>query len=178
MRSAALQTRGGMSKQLGVANQVQDKLIRELYNAGLNIYRISTALDLPINIVREAFGGTVEPYPKKPIDENLVDKILYENNYPVALEIVISNEKERYAEYSKLEQNCLNIMNKLLSYYASQPIGVDIRSDQFTAKLASDFIKATHSARQELIQKYAIDKQMEEREMLKVEFIDSDTKGV
>ena len=64
-------------------------------------------------------------------------------------------------------------MNSLLEYFEPLATTGDIKESMMLAKMASDFIKVTHSARQELIQKYAIDKGAENKDSnsIKVEFI-------
>lgn len=162
---------------LAQAEMVLTRLVNELYKAGLNVYRIAKLLSIPSTKVYEILPDGVSAYPPgKNIDEDnpLVQKILYDFDVPIATDVLIENEKERYTEYSRLEKTALRIMNSVLEYYSQQfPTG-DFREDREIARMASEFIKVTHSARQELIAKYAIDKKVEsnaELNKVKVEFV-------
>ena len=65
-------------------------------------------------------------------------------------------------------------MNSLLEVYGQPDIlGLDPEKDKFVANMAKEFIKVTQSARQELVQKYAIDKEASsaDNNTLRVEFV-------
>lgn len=96
-------------------------------------------------------------YPDVELNQQLVDEILYDANIPIAKDAIVAIEKTRYQHYAQLEETCLRIMNKLLTYYEKIPLGDD-KTDRFKAQLASNFIKATQSAREEVLKKYEIDK--------------------
>lgn len=164
------------SGKIGLAqsDMVLNRLCNELYKAGLNLYRIAKLLNLPSSKVREFFPEGVNPYPKNPIDEDspLVEKILYDFDMPVGTEVLIENEKQRYTEYSRLERTALRIMNSMLEFYGQQYPTGDLKEDKEIARVAAEFIRVTHNARQELIQKYAIDKSTEEKDnKVLIEFI-------
>lgn len=168
-------TRNNVSKALPIAIKVEQALIHSLYDAGMNMFKIADVLDITFKEVQTAWpeGKAPNPYPTNEANYKLIEAILYEHNYPVSVDVVVNNEKERYAVYSRLEKRCLDTMEKMLAYYASLPIGIDEKQDRFVASLAKDFIRVTHQARQELIQKYAIDKTSEQDKGVRITFVDS-----
>ena len=149
------------------------KVSEELYKAGMNVYKIAEALSQEPKTIRELMNlSEKDSFPKTPLDSSLCDKILYDSNIPVASEVIISNEKERFTQYSIVEAQCLEIMQKLLTFYGKEPEG-DLKTDAFKANLASSFIKATQQCRQELLQKYAVDTaNAENKQNIKIEFVE------
>lgn len=169
------------SGKIGLAQSelVLNRLCNELYKAGLNLYRIAKLLDLPPDKVRSLLPPGVDPYPENAIDENspLVERILYDFDIPVGTDVLIEHEKQRYTEYSRLERTALRIMNGLLDFYSQRYPTGDLKEDKEIARLAAEFIRVTHSARQELLQKYAIDKNSEENKdnnCIKIEFLEGE----
>lgn len=149
-------------------SNILHKTCAELYKAGMNVYQIAQQLSLDPNAVRTMLNlSEDESYPVNPIDQALCDRILYDANEPVATEVVIASEKDRFAQYSAVESRCLEIMQKLLNYYTQQPEG-DTKLDAFKANLAATFIKATQQCRTELLQKYAVDAMAEAKSAPKV----------
>lgn len=131
--------------------------IGRLYKAGINIAQISRTLKVPYNLVREALPSDCPDYPDVELNQQLVDEILYDANIPIAKDAIVAIEKTRYQHYAQLEETCLRIMNNLLLHYEKVPMG-DEKLDRFKAQMAANFIKATQSAREEVLRKYEIDK--------------------
>lgn len=154
---------------------VLEKTCRELYAAGMNIYQIADLFKLNTNEVRRI--ADVKPgkeYPKN-VNQALIDEILYDIDQPVATDVIIRSEHNRFKKYSEIEEKCLDIMSSLLSYYANVAPG-DYKTDSFKAQLAASFIKSTQQCRDELLKKYAIDKEAEsvkDSNKVVVEFIEN-----
>lgn len=164
------------SNKVGLAQSeiVLERLCQELYKAGMNLFKIAKLLSLTPSKVFSFFPEGVNPYPEnaKDDDDPLIQKILYDFDMPVATEVLIENEKARYSEYSRLEKTALRIMNSMLDFYGNKYPTGDLKEDKEIARMAAEFIRVTHNARQELIQKYAIDKNVEKKQnTIQIEFV-------
>ena len=65
---------------------VMDRLINELYNNGLNVYKIAKLLEITPESVREYLPEKSPNYPSNSTDENnpLIQKILYDFYMPLS----------------------------------------------------------------------------------------------
>ena len=149
--------------------KIAEKVCKELFNAGLNVYQIGEQLSLKPTVVR-SYLKTDKSYPDAERNDKLINEILYNANLPVAQEVIIETEKSRYENYALVERKSLKIMLQLLEYYENIDPGGDLEIDEFKASLAKDFIKATQQCREELLKKYEIDKKTEDNS-IKLEFI-------
>lgn len=135
-----------------------DLTIKRLWQAGMDVHRIAKALDVQVPIIRKHIPSDADSdYPDIGLNQQLVNEILYDANAPLAKDAIVAIEKTRYQHYAQLEETCLRIMNNLLLHYEKVPIGDD-KIDRFKAQMAANFIKATQSAREEVLKKYEIDK--------------------
>ena len=167
-------TRSQVNPSVVVCEEVQRRLICELGKMGLGAKRIGAILNLDPFKVSSYLPEEDVPDRGGEIPQTLLDKILYDYDQPLAVDVIVENEKQRYAEYSKLEKASLRIMNSFLEVYGhSDSLGLDPEKDKFVANMAKEFIKVTQSARQELVQKYALDKEASsaDNNTLKVEFV-------
>lgn len=139
--------------------QLPDELLKKtsvaLYSAGLDIVQIARVLKVKTSKIRDFVPSNIEKNPNE-LNQQLVDEILYDANMPIAKEAIVKIEKTRYQYYADLEESCLRVMTNLLNHYEAIPEG-DSKTDQFKAQLAASFIKATQSAREEVLRKYEID---------------------
>lgn len=152
-----------------------DKTCKELYNAGMNIYQIADTLQVDVEDVAKATNCGNKSYPAVKPNAALIDKILYDANIPIATEAVVMIERDRYKAYAAIEQKSLRIMQEMLDYYANQPSG-DLDLDKFKLSLVSSLVKTTQQCRDELLKKYAIDKNSEDIEnanKLTIEFVET-----
>lgn len=120
------------------------------------------------------------PFPQ---NQALIDKILFDYEDNLSKDILIETERARFQQYKLVESKCIAIMHKLLDFYMKEEVGQNLNKDRFKLSLASEFIKATHSARAELIEKYRIDKETMNKvenddNRIEVEFIDIDANVV
>lgn len=152
---------------------IREKLVKELYYAGMNMMLIGKTLDLATTEVRDILGD-LPITPSVPYDEKLINKLLYDSNIPVATDVIIENEKARYLEYSSIEKKCLVIMNRLLEYYMLEGPSGDATNDAKIASIVTSFIKSTQDVRQELLKKYEIDQIANSKDdnKIQVEFIE------
>lgn len=146
---------------LNIPIEIMGKLCNELYRAGVGLYTIAERLKVDKKTVesllddrRKPKDGMLSPYK---YNQQLVDEILYDANIPIAKDAIVAIEKTRYQHYAQLEETCLRIMNNLLLHYEKVPMG-DEKIDRFKAQMAANFIKATQSAREEVLKKYEIDR--------------------
>lgn len=124
----------------------------------MDVHKIAKALDMRVLEVRRHIPSDADSdYPDVELNQQLVDEILYDANIPIAKDAIVAIEKTRYQHYAQLEETCLRIMNNLLLHYEKVPMG-DEKLDRFKAQMAANFIKATQSAREEVLKKYEIDK--------------------
>lgn len=155
---------------ISLPNVIFERTVKELYNAGLKVTKISEALNVSAAEVRSALGidknDTSNDYPpayfdqQGKVDDQIIHKILYDSNVPLAQDLIIRLEKERFKKYSEVEQSCLDMMLSLLSFYKDNyPVGEELKIDKFKAELANNFIKATHQCREEILRKYEIESQ-------------------
>lgn len=152
---------------------IREKLVKELYSAGMNMMLIGKTLDLATTEVRDILGD-LPITPSVSYDEKLINKLLYDSNIPVATDVIIENEKARYLEYSSIEKKCLVIMNRLLEYYMLEGPSGDSTNDAKIASIVTSFIKSTQDVRQELLKKYEIDQIANSKDdnKIQVEFIE------
>lgn len=133
-----------------------EKLSKSLYSAGLDIVQIARVLKVKTSKIRNYVPSNIDKNPNE-LNQQLIDEILYDANIPIAKDAIVAIEKTRYQHYAQLEETCLRIMNNLLLHYEKVPMGDD-KIDRFKAQMAANFIKATQSAREEVLKKYEIDK--------------------
>lgn len=133
-----------------------ENLCKSLYGAGLDIVQIARVLKVKTNKIRGYVPSNIDKNPNE-LNQQLVDEILYDANIPIAKDAIVAIEKTRYQHYAQLEETCLRIMNNLLLYYEKTPMG-DEKLDRFKAQMTANFIKATQSAREEVLKKYEIDR--------------------
>lgn len=135
-----------------------DMVVKRLYKAGLDVHKIARAIGVQVHEVRKYLPADADgDYPDVELNQQLIDEILYDANVPIAKDAIVAIEKTRYQHYAQLEETCLRIMNNLLLHYEKIPLG-DEKMDRFKAQMASNFIKATQSAREEVLKKYEIDR--------------------
>lgn len=153
--------------------EIRTRVILELYNAGLNAAQISQRLGISFTEVKNELKGKLRTKVKtRKENKVLIDRILYDTQAPLAVDVLIENEKARYSEYSNIEKKCLEVMNQILDFYISRGASGNIDADYKVAQIASGFIKATQEVRQELLKKYEIDKESDNVEKgIKIEFI-------
>lgn len=145
-------------KSIILQNNLLDMTIKRLWQAGMDVHKIARALDMQVLEVRKHIPSDADSdYPDVELNQQLVDEILYDANIPIAKDAIVAIEKTRYQHYAQLEETCLRIMNNLLLHYEKMPMG-DEKLDRFKAQMAANFIKATQSAREEVLRKYEIDK--------------------
>lgn len=151
---------------------IQEKLIKELYGAGMGVFEISNILNVASAIVKKVTEGV----PQGKRDDSLINRILYDKNQPLAEVAIYESEKERFVEYARIESQCLKLMQKLLGYYVSQPVGADLMQDAFKSKIVKDFLQVTQSARDSLISKLGDTHNAQESKALNISlsFIDKD----
>ncbi|HDZ5057886.1 TPA: hypothetical protein RTG63_001755 [Campylobacter jejuni] len=150
--------------------KILDKAVKELfYTAGMNIYQISNVLNIKTSEVKQVLGND-KIYPSTELKTELVDQILYDADIPVAREVIISTEKERFEKYAAIETKALNIMNKMLDVYSTRQIGEDFNQDELILKTVVSFIKTTQQCREELLKKYEISNKQDEN-TIKLEFV-------
>lgn len=151
--------------------EIRSRVILELYNAGLNPAQISQRLGISFKEVKNELKGKDRKFNANP-NKDLIEKILYDTQTPLAVDILIENEKARFSEYSNIEKKCLEVMNQILDFYISRGASGNIDADYKVAQIASGFIKATQEVRQELLKKYEIDKESDKVDKgIKIEFI-------
>lgn len=155
--------------EMQLPDELLEKTCKALYDAGLDIVKISKALKVKTSRIREFVPSVLEKNPNE-LNQALVDEILYDSNVPIAKEAIVKIEKTRYQYYADLEESCLRVMTNLLNYYEAIPEG-DAKTDQFKAQLAASFIKSTQSAREEVLRKYEIDTNFKKKDTLKVEIV-------
>lgn len=151
-----------------------EKTCKELYNAGMNIYQIADTLSLEVEDVAKAAECGDRSYPPVKPNNALINKILYDADVPIATEAVVMIEKDRYKAYAMIEQKSLQIMQEMLEHYSKEPSG-DLEQDKFKLNLVSSLVKTTQQCREELLKKYAIDKNSEAIESankLHIEFVE------
>lgn len=151
-----------------------DKTCKELYNAGMNVYQIAEKLNLDVEDVAKAAECGDKSYPAVKPNAALINKILYDADVPIATDAVIMIEKDRYKSYAMIEQKSLQIMHEMLEHYSKEPSG-DLELDKFKLNLVSSLVKTTQQCREELLKKYAIDKNSETVEnanKLHIEFVE------
>lgn len=172
-------------------NLIITKIVNELFRAGCRLFYIAKLTGLPLQKIPSYLDAEslkklnaekpddVNLYDDSPYPENkpLIDRILYDFEDNLTSDVLLATEKERFHQYKMLESKCLSVMHSLLDYYHRQPLG-DPAIDKFKAQLASEFIKASSSARAELMEKYKVDKlankdkeEVKEQKKLDVEFI-------
>lgn len=150
---------------------VLERTCKELYNAGMNLWQISKALNLDSNEVRKYLKDCdLSPTLQRERNEALINEILYEANVPIATSEIVRIEKDRYAKYSEVESKCLSVMLQLLDFYERAESG-DIEVDKFKAQLAANFIKATQAARDEIVRKYELETKVGDN-TLRIEFVE------
>ncbi|EGV1471182.1 hypothetical protein JF110_001927 [Campylobacter jejuni] len=150
--------------------KILDKVVKELfYTAGMNIYQISNILNIKTFEIKQILGDK-QVYPPTELKTELVDQILYDANIPVAKEVIINTEKERFEKYAAIETKALNIMNRMLDVYSTKEIGASFEQDELILKTVVSFIKTTQQCREELLKKYEITTKQEEN-TIKLEFI-------
>lgn len=150
---------------------LREKAVKELYKAGASIIDISKNLDISTKEIKTILGD-VPIYPNKKPDNTLINQILYDENVPLTTEVIIENEKARFAEYTEIERKSLCVMNTLLNFYIQHSPTGNITEDKEIAQMVTSFIKATQNVRQELLKKYEIDKRVsEDDKKMKIEFI-------
>lgn len=138
--------------------ELLETTVQRLWGAGMTTYHIGQALNLTsTQVVKFLPKDRKSDYPDVKLNQQLVDEILYDVNIPIAKDAIVAIEKTRYQHYAQLEETCLRIMNNLLLHYEKMPMGDD-KIDRFKAQMAANFIKATQSAREEVLRKYEIDK--------------------
>lgn len=133
-----------------------ERLCKSLYSAGLDIVQIARVLKVKTSKIRGYIPSNIDKNPNE-LNQQLVDEILYDAYIPIAKDAIVAIEKTRYQHYAQLEETCLRIMNNLLLHYEKVPMGDD-KIDRFKAQMAANFIRATQSAREEVLKKYEIDK--------------------
>lgn len=179
-------------KDLTIANlseTIIKRVVNDLFSAGCGfnmIWRYTGVLEdkakemlTPENrrVYDESDCVMSSPFPQ---NQALIDKILFDYEDNLSKDILIESERARFQQYKLIESKCMSLMHKLLDFYMEEDVGVNINKDRFKLSLASEFIKATHSARAELIEKYRIDKETlnkidnDESKVVQVEFISSD----
>lgn len=144
-----------------------------LIDGGMSIEQISLELskrsELPQNDIYELIKDIKKTPNSKPLSKTEINKILDSYKPPLKKSDLMVDERARFNMYSKVENECLNIMVGLLEVYKDK-IGEDEKTDRFIAELSNSFIKNTQSARAELLKKYAIDKNVPQN--LKVLFFE------
>lgn len=185
-------TRGSMKSKTKKNLLIRDlsqtiiaKVVNELFEAGCSFPLIQRYTHVSVEKAKELLNAqnrrfyedseciNASPYPQ---NQALIDKILFDNEDNLSRDVLIETERARFHQYKLIETKCIDLMHKLLDFYTNEPVGVNINKDRFKASLASEFIKATHSARAELIEKYRIEKdslKAENESRIQVEFIDS-----
>lgn len=147
-----------LMNSLVLQENLLDITIKRLWQAGMDVHKIARALNIQVTEIRKRLPSDADSdYPNAELNQQLIDEILYDANIPIAKDTIVSIEKARYQHYAQLEETCLRVMNNLLLHYEKVPIG-DEKMDRFKAQMASNFIKATQSAREEILKKYEIDK--------------------
>lgn len=168
-----------------LSDTIISKVVNELFEAGCSFPLIRRYTHISEDKARELLNArnrevyeqsdciNASPYPT---NQALIDKILFDNEDNLSRDVLIETERARFHQYKLIETKCIDLMHKLLDFYTNEPVGQNINKDRFKASLASEFIKATHSARAELIEKYRIEKdslKAESDNRIQVEFIDS-----
>lgn len=175
-----------MYKRKVLDNNILEKLITELWNANMYAGDIANKLGIQFSTLKSIASNlpiekdSSRKVPKGDTNFELVNKILYDADIPIATDAIINVEKQRFEEYRNIEAKCLSIMRKLLNYYDDKLTQGDMEDAERrdAARVANDFIKATHNVRDELLKQYALDnernKKREER-VLDIELLDSPT---
>lgn len=158
-----------MNKSIILQDEILKRTCKELYNAGLNFFKIASLLELSTNKVRDIFKqlNITEPYPQNVENERLINEILYDVGMPIAQDTIIAIEKDRFKQYAELEANCLSLMCKMVKYYDKIPEG-DPKMDAFKAQLVSSFIKITHQAYEGVLKDYKAETKTENKIEVKI----------
>ena len=141
-------------------NPLLNNIVNKLYEAGMNVYQISDVLNIKSSQALSYLGDR-PPYPSHEPNMYLINEILCsEGLSSSALDTLIESERVRYSKYAMIETACLDAMMALMSYYRNLPLGEDLKRDRFLSELSNNFIKATQTARQELLKRYEIDRNL------------------